>query len=289
MRLVSYRNGDEVGVGVMVDDQGFVALPKAAPELPNTLRAILDMGDDGLAQAAAGAEGKAADYNIDDVTLDAVIPNPDAIFALALNFQAHLDETGLTTNGQYPHIFKRLPSSQVGHGQPLIRPYDAGTFSYEGEVAAIIGKTCRRIKEEDAAGYVAGYAIYNEGSVRGYQGHNRHFGLGKNFHQSGSFGPWLMTSDEFGDPNTHTIITTLNGEEYQHESLDKMMFSHANIIAYISQGYELQPGDVVVSGTPGAILGKKHKPMQAGDDCIITVTGLGALRNSVVAEPEPAG
>ncbi|MDA0239740.1 MAG: 2-keto-4-pentenoate hydratase, partial [Proteobacteria bacterium] len=102
MRLVSYRAGDEVGVGVMVDDTGFVALPKAAPELPTRLKEILAMGADGLNAAAAAAEGKSADYQIDDVTLDPVIPDPAAIFALALNFQAHLDETGLTTHGDYP-------------------------------------------------------------------------------------------------------------------------------------------------------------------------------------------
>lgn len=288
MRLVSYQQVDEIGVGVMVDDIGFVALPKAAPELPTRLKDLLAMGDAGLSAAASAAEGKAADYQISDVNLDPVIPDPAAIFALALNFQAHLDETGLTTNGKYPHIFKRLPSSQVGHGHDLVRPFDAGRFSYEGEVAAIMGKKCRRIGVDDVGDYVAGYTIYNEGSVRGYQGHNRHFGLGKNFDKSGSCGPWMMTSDEFGDPNSHTIITRLNGEEFQHASLELMMFSHAEIISYISQGYELQPGDMVVSGTPGAILGKKHKDMQAGDHCEVEVTGLGTLINDVIGEPEPA-
>jgi 2-keto-4-pentenoate hydratase/2-oxohepta-3-ene-1,7-dioic acid hydratase in catechol pathway len=283
MRFVSYRDGDAPGVGVMIDDDSFVSLSSAAPDLPNSLRGILELGGDALARAGAAAQGRAADYRLDEVVLDPVIPEPHALWCLALNFQAHIDETGLTTNKYHPHIFLRIPASQVGHNQPIVKPTGMEFYDYEGEIAAIIGKPGRRIAERDAYAHVAGYAIYNEGSVREYQRHNRHFGLGKNFEKSGSFGPWMMTADAFGDPAKHTLITRLNGEEKQHCGLDLMIFSIAKIISYLSEGYTLRPGDVVVSGTPGALPGRKVN-MQAGDLCEVEVTGLGILRNPVIAE-----
>ena len=117
----------------------------------------------------------------------------------------------------------------------------------------IIGKPGRYIKRDEAFAHVAGYSCYNEGSVREYQGHNRQFGLGKNFERSGSFGPWLMTPDEFGDPADHTLITRLNGIERQNAKIDGLLFDVPRLIEYLSEGYTLQPGDVIVTGSPGAL------------------------------------
>ena len=191
MRLISYRQGEKTGVGVMVDDTGFVDLSAAAPDLPDTLRGILEL-EDGLDRARAAADGKSADLNLSDVDLDPVIPVPSAIWAMALNYHTHIAETGLTTSDKYPHIFLRHTGSQVGHNQPLLAPDPdiAKAFDYEGEMAVIIGKGGRNVPLDKAMDHVAGFSIYNEGSVREYQGHNRQFGLGKNFEQSASFGSW---------------------------------------------------------------------------------------------------
>ena len=303
MRLVSYRSGEEVGVGVMVDDTSFVALPKAAPELPRTLRAILEIGDAALDEAHAATDGKAADYAFDDVVLDPVVPEPQAIWALALNYKGHIEETGLTTSPDYPHVFLRQPASQVGHLQPMVCPDPkvARAYDYEGELAVIIGKGGRHIPVERAMDHVAGYACYNEGSVREFQSHNRQFGLGKNFEKSGSFGPWMMTADEFGDPSKQKVLTRLNGILRQDCGFDQMLFNVEQLIHYLSTGYALRPGDVIVTGTPGALPWREGESfpqyggikvagvvhMQSGDVVEVEITGLGTLKNPIVAD-DPA-
>ncbi len=300
MRLISYRHDGAPGVGVMVDDDGFVALSSAAPDLPPTLRGIIELGDDGLGRAGAAADGRTPDLTLAEVELEPVIPEPNAIWALALNFATHIEETRLTTSESYPQVFLRMGASQVGHRRPLLCPDPAiaKPYDYEGELAVIIGTTGRHIAAADALRHVAGYAIYNEGSIREFQRHNRQFGLGKNFEQSGSFGPWMMTTDEFGDPRGHVLTTRLNGIDKQHASLGEMIFSVEQVIEYLSTGYALRPGDVIVMGTPGAIppaqgtapgerdsrrvAGRTH--MQPGDLVEVEISGLGTLVNEVVAD-----
>jgi 2-keto-4-pentenoate hydratase/2-oxohepta-3-ene-1,7-dioic acid hydratase in catechol pathway len=303
MRLVSYHTRDHAGVGVMVDDWRFVSLRRASPALPTSLKAILEAGPTTLQAVEAAAAGRAPDFRLDQVTLDPVIPDPHAIWALALNFKAHIAETGLTTSTDYPQIFMRMPCSQVGHLEPLWCPAPAiaETFDYEGELAVVIGTPGRHIKPADALAHVAGYACYNEGSVREFQGHNRQFGLGKNFERSGSFGPWLMTADAFGAPARHSVVTRLNGVEKQSSSLEDMLFSVEQVIHYLSTGYLLRAGDVIVMGTPGALKpppgyqpgpnDSKRIPgrtrMRPGDLCEVEITGLGILANPIIADPTP--
>lgn len=296
MRLISYRHKGEAGVGVMVDDTGFVALNNAAPDLPRSLREILSR-DGWAAWIEEAVEGKPADLGIDDVVLEPVIPEPQAIWALALNFKMHIEETGLTTSTEHPQIFLRMPCSQVGHLQNMECPRGeiSGMYDYEGELAVIIGAGGRYIPKQDALGKVAGYACYNEGSVREFQRHNRQFGLGKNFENSGALGPWMMTADEFGNPANQTVITRLNGVEKQKSGLDDMLFPVEQVIQYLSTGYSLRPGDVIVMGTPGAlkpgpdyvagpnesdrIPGRTH--MKPGDTVEVEITGLGVLKNPI--------
>ena len=291
MRLITYRtsgvagNGyaDGTGVGVMVDDKQFVDLAKQAPDLPKTLRGILELGGDWQSRVEKAVKGKSADNSIDNVVLDPVIPNPQATWCLALNFQLHKDETGLERS-QYPEIFQRMPSTVVGHNQSLVRPRKelCERYDFEGEIAFIVGKPGRYVKEKDAFSHIAGYAPYNEGSVREFQAHNRQFGLGKNFEKSGSFGPWMMTADEFGDPYKQREITRVNGVEKQNTSLSEMLNSFENIVSYLSTGYMIRPGDVCAIGTPGSIPGT-NKRLAVGDVCEVEITGLGILSNPVIA------
>jgi 2-keto-4-pentenoate hydratase/2-oxohepta-3-ene-1,7-dioic acid hydratase in catechol pathway len=281
MKLVSYRAGAAGGVGVMINSDAFVALDQIAPDLPRSMRALLALPD-GLARAARAADGKAASHKLADVHLDPVVPDPAAIWCAALNYSAHQEEVG-RGRSEFPEIFLRVPASFVGHGAPLVAPYGGlvTRFDFEGELVAIIGKGGRNIKQADALNHVAGYAVGNEGSVRDYQRHNRQYGIGKNFHHSGSFGPWLMTSDEFGDPYAHEIITRSGGKEKQHCATGLMLAKIEELISYISDGYEFQPGDVIFTGTP-ASLPDTVKKMNPGDVVKIEITGLGVLENPVV-------
>jgi 2-keto-4-pentenoate hydratase/2-oxohepta-3-ene-1,7-dioic acid hydratase in catechol pathway len=302
MRLISYRSAHQPGVGVMVDQSRFISLRRVLPDLPPSLKEIIGQSST-LKRIADAIKGNDGDLKLEQVELDPVIPDPHATWALALNFQAHNEETGLTTSPDYPQIFQRMPITVVGHGQALWCPDPAvaKTFDYEGELAVVIGTPGRHVPAVRALSHVAGYACYNEGSVREFQGHNRQFGLGKNFERSGSFGPWLMTPDEFGDPKTHRVITRLNGVEKQNESLAKMLFSVEQVIHYLSTGYTLQTGDVIVMGTPGALKkpsdyvpGPYDSPripgrtrMKPGDVCEVELTGYGILSNPIAADPTP--
>ena len=303
MRVISYRHEGVPGVGVMVTDTEFVALAAAAPELPDTLRAILEVDPD-LARVKAATDGRPADMSVAQITFDPVIPDPHATWAVALNYKLHIQETGLTTSMEYPQVFLRMPVCQVGHNHALWAPRldIAEAYDYEGELAVIIGKPGRHIKREDAFDHIAGYACYNEGSVREYQSQNRQFGLGKNFERSGGFGPWLVTRDEVGDPAKRTLVTRLNGIERQRAEISGMLFDVPHLVSYLSEGYTLQPGDVIVTGSPGAlpllpgeapekprgpviVEGQLH--MRAGDVCEVEIDGVGTLSNPVIEDPTP--
>jgi 2-keto-4-pentenoate hydratase/2-oxohepta-3-ene-1,7-dioic acid hydratase in catechol pathway len=303
MRLISYHSKSEPGVGVMTDDTRFVALAKAAPDLPRMLKQILAQRD-GLDRVRAAVRGRAADGDLNDVALDPVIPDPYVTWALALNFKRHIEETRLTTSTQYPHLFIRHPGSVVGHLQSLLCPPPdlERAYDYEGELAVVIGRGGRHIPVDKAKDHIAGYSCYNEGSTRNFQSHNRQFGLGKNFEKSGSFGPYLVTPDEAGDIYQKELVTRLNGKERQRTRLDDMLFSVEKTIAYISSGHLLRPGDVIVMGTPGQLPpapgDKESDPsnqfgpikvkgavhMKPGDRVEVEITGLGVLVNSVIAD-----
>jgi 2-keto-4-pentenoate hydratase/2-oxohepta-3-ene-1,7-dioic acid hydratase in catechol pathway len=304
MRLISYRQDGQRGVGIMADAESFIALDKAAPDLPTNLRLLIAMPD-WRARVERAIAGRKPDMRLKDVHLDPVIIDPNAIWALALNYQTHLDETKLTTSPHYPHVFLRHAASMVGAGEPIHCPPPsiARAYDYEGELAVVIGRGGRHIPKEKAMDHVAGFSIFNEGSVREFQGHNRQFGLGKNFEASGSFGPWLMTPDEFGNPYNKEVMTRLNGKTRQRESLGHMIFNVEALIQYLSTGHKLRPGDVIVTGTPGALkpdpndyeasitahvpgevqyAGRVH--MKPGDVCEVEIQGLGVLRNPVVGD-----
>jgi len=285
MRLISFQHSGRRGIGVMTSDTAFIDLSKAAPQMPTDMRALLGIGKAWQQRVEQAIKGKAADYSISDIAFDPVVIEPHATWAVALNYQAHKEETGLERS-QYPEFFLRVPTSIVGHLQDLLppRPPYMKAFDFEGELAVVIGKPGRYIAEQDALAHVAGYSSYNEGSVRAYQRHNRQFGLGKNFEKSGSFGPWLMTPDEFGDPYKQSVITRVNGVEKQRCGLNEMLNKIENQIAYLSEGFTLQPGDVVATGTPGSLPGT-DKHMQHGDVVEVEITGLGVLKNRVGQQP----
>jgi len=214
-----------------------------------------------------------------------VVPNPGRVICVGINFKAHMNEMGREPP-EHPWLFVRWADSQVGNGQPIIRPNVSEQFDYEGELAVVIGKTARHVKAADALNYVAGYSCFMDGSVRDWQKHGSQFTPGKNFHKSGSFGPWLVTADEIPDPAVLNLQTRLNGEVMQQAPISDLKFDIPALIEYISTFAELQPGDVISTGTPGGV-GFARKPpvwLKPGDMIEVEVDGIGVLVNPVIAE-----
>ena len=214
-----------------------------------------------------------------------MIVDPDKIICVGMNYRDHVVEVGRTVTEQ-PSLFASFAGSQVGHLQPMVKPHVSDQFDYEGEVAVVIGKAGRHIREADALHHVAGYAAYNEGSVRDWQRHTTQFLAGKTFARTGAFGPWLVTTDEIPDPTQLTLETRLNGAIVQSATTDQLITSIPELIAYCSTILPLLPGDVIVSGTPGGVGSKRNPPLflKPGDIVEVEVSGVGVLRNPVIAE-----
>ena len=224
-------------------------------------------------------------YPLSAITYLPVIPNPGKIICVGLNYKDHIKETG-RSDSAYPSLFLRTASSQIAHNAPMIKPKVSDRFDYEGELALIIGKPGRHISAGNALDHVAGYACYNDGSVRDWQRHTHQVTPGKNFDGTGSFGPWMVTPDEIGARDNTWLITRLNGEVVQKASLDLMVFSIEEQIAYISTFTKLETGDVIVTGTPGGVGDRRTPPlyMVAGDRVEVEITGVGVLHNVVADE-----
>jgi len=285
MKLVSYGLGSTPHVGVVVGENRLASLSKRAPALPLRLREILSAGDEALSQARAVAATGESDHALDEVGLLPVIPDPPAIWCVGVNYDEHRQETGREPT-KYPTLFLRIAASQVGHGQAMVRPKASVELDYEGELAVVIGKPGRHIPESEAMRHVAGYSCYNDGSVRDWQRHTTQFGPGKNFHRTGAFGPWLVTPDELRDPYRQTLVTRVSGEELQRTEIGAMTFKIEFLIHYLSTVYELRPGDVISTGTPGGV-GSKRKPprfLKAGDHVEVEISGIGVLSNPVIEE-----
>lgn len=246
----------------------------------SSLRALLEAGR--LPDAAAVMQ---ADLPLAGLRFLPVIPDPAKIVCVGLNYRDHVAETGRMVT-EKPALFVRFPESQVGHGEPIIRPRASERFDYEGELAVIIGTGGRHIARADALKHVAGYACYNEGSVRDWQLHTSQFLPGKSFDRSGSFGPWMVTADEIPDPTALTLETRLNGQVVQRTTTDLMITDVPGIIEYLSTVLPLRPGDVIVSGTPGGVGAKRNPPlwMKPGDVAEVEISGIGVLRNVVEDE-----
>ena len=282
MKLISFEHQGRAGFGAVVG-HGVVDLGAAMGHRHADLKALL--AADALAEAAQLVAARQPDLPLAGLTLLPVIPNPDKIWCCGLNYADHVRETHREVTEQ-PTFFMRFAASQVGHGQPMLRPRESTQLDYEGEIAVIIGKGGRRIAEADAAAHVAGYACYNDGSMHDWQRHTSQYGPGKNFWRTGGFGPWMVTADEIPFGTTLTLVTRLNGQEMQRATTDMLIHSIARQIAYVSTVAPLVPGDVLVTGTPGGVGSRRNPPvwMKAGDVVEVEIDRVGVLRNPVADE-----
>lgn len=287
MRLANILRNGKPALAVRRGDH-YVDLAHAAPGLPGTLRGLLEAGPKALADAAAAAKNAPAAAGIDAASAQLLPPITDAqkYICLGLNYVDHASESPYD-KPSYPVLFTRFPTSFVGSGAPLIRSIHSSQFDYEGELVAVIGKTARNVSKADALDYVAGYSIFNDGSYRDYQFKTHQWTVGKNFDDSGSFGPEFVTCDEL-PPGAKglRLQTLLNGAVMQEASTDDMIFDVETTIEAISEVITLLPGDVLIMGTPAGV-GFARKPpvwIQAGDRVDIVIEQLGTLTNPVVAE-----
>ena len=283
MRLLSFvgRNGQS-GYGAQIDDTHIANLGAVLGHRYPDLRALL--GGTGLTDAKA-ALAIAPALSVHEVKLLPVIPNPDKIICVGLNYETHRKETGRPVE-QHPSIFVRFASSPIADGDPILVPRVSTALDYEGELALVIGRPGRYIKAENALEHVAGYACYNDGSIRDWQRHSHQFTPGKNFVGTGAFGPWMITTDDVPDIEAQTLTTRLNGEVMQQAKISDMIFSIGQIIEYVSSFTPLEPGDVIATGTPGGV-GFKREPqvfMKPGDICEIEITKVGLLRNPIAQD-----
>ncbi|WID94972.1 fumarylacetoacetate hydrolase family protein [Bosea vestrisii] len=269
-------------------DTDLIDLTKAGSGLPESVIAFLEGGAEARSAIARALDSAPAAALLDPraVTFLPVVPRPGKIICVGLNYADHSAESGFK-QPDYPTLFGRFSTSLIGHKAPLIRPNLSDQLDYEGEIAAVIGRRATHVPKASALDHVAGYAVFNEGSVRDYQFKAPQWTVGKNFDGTGAFGPALVTSDELPPGARGLKLTTrLNGETVQSASTDDMVFDVATLISIISEAITLEPGDVIVTGTPAGV-GVARKPqlfMKPGDVCEVEVEGIGLLVNPIAQE-----
>jgi len=279
MKLLSFEHAGQTRFGIVQGD-GVIDLVKAMGGRYPSLRALL--AAQALAEVRGAIAGRSPDVALSEIQFLPVITDPGKIWCCGLNYVEHVRETQREVTEQ-PTFFMRVADSQVGHNQPMMRPAESVQLDFEAEIAVIIGKPGRRIAEQDVGAHIAGYACYNDGSVRDWQRHTSQWIPGKNFWRTGGFGPWMVTADEIPFGTEMTLTAHLNGQEMQRATTSMMIHSIARQIAYVSKVAPLQAGDVIVTGTPGGVGARRTPPiwMKAGDVIEIGIDKVGVLRNTI--------
>ncbi|MBF2714141.1 fumarylacetoacetate hydrolase [Agrobacterium vitis] len=283
MRFIAFKEDGKLGMAVSQDGKTWKGLKVGDPGYPGNLEEILRAGE--IVEAGKVLlQGRSVD--LAEIEFLPPVSNASKVICVGLNYADHAAEGGSKVP-DYPTVFARFNSSLIGHGAPLVCPKVSEQFDYEAEMVAIIGKGGRAISEAEALSHVAGYSVFNDGSVRDYQLRTPQWTIGKNFDGTGAFGPAFVTADELEPGATGLRIQTrLNGRVLQDASTSDLVFSVARLVSLISAAMTLEPGDVIVTGTPAGV-GLGHKPpifMKEGDVCEIEIEKIGLLSNPVVKE-----
>jgi 2-keto-4-pentenoate hydratase/2-oxohepta-3-ene-1,7-dioic acid hydratase in catechol pathway len=284
VRFLSYQSGSRTGVAVSIGGRLTGCLEHDAG-YPGSMLSLLRDGPDALAAAHARLAAAPA-IDVDAVTVLPPVIGSSKILCVGQNYRQHALEMGQAIP-DYPLIFARFQSTLVGHGGTLVRPSVSNELDYEAELAVIIGRRVRHASKASALEAVAGYSIFNDASVRNYQTKSSQFTMGKNFDSTGGFGPVLVTPEELpaGAAGIRMELR-LNGAVMQQTLTDDMIFDVPTLIAILSEVMTLEPGDVIITGTPSGV-GTARKPqvfLEPGDVCEVDIEGIGVLRNSVVQE-----
>jgi len=280
MRIVNFETRGVLGIAAD-EGSGWHGLTQRDRGFPGTLPELIAQGADLLHIARSLGPSPAIDLST--VRLLPLVPVPPKILCVGLNYDDHLEESGLKKPA-YPEIFARFATSLIAHQEPIRRPRESTALDYEAELAVVIGKPGRRISREQALEHVAGYSLFNDATVRDFQLRTPQWTMGKNFDGTGSFGPWLVTPDSV-PPGAQglRIQGRLNGRVMQDARTDQLIFSVPALIEMISVAISLERGDVIITGTPGGV-GAARKPpvfMKPGDIFEVEIEGIGVLTNPV--------
>lgn len=285
MKLVTFIHKHQQQIGAIVDNQIVVASGNIANA--ETMLTFLNAGPAGLTAMQALIDSNQHRLDVASVQLLAPIPRPGKFLGIGLNYADHIGETGLE-KPEYPTFFTKQASCIIGNGEAIQCPKVSDKVDYEGELAFVIGKTCRHVKLENAHEVIAGYLICNDVTVRDWQFRTPTWTIGKSFDTHGPLGPWLVTADEISDPHNLSLKTWVDDELRQNANTGEMIFNCYEQIAYLSQAMTLEPGDVISTGTPSGV-GVKMKPrgyLKPGQTVRIEIEGLGCLQNPVIAETD---
>lgn len=282
MKIASYDRGGQVSYGFVVGDR-VIDHTDVPGVTAGSVRELIASGALPDADTLAGVQTSTPLSEV------ALLPPVEAgkILCAGVNFPAHREEISLSpSRPDYPTIFSRFADSLVGHETPIVKADACEEFDYEGELAVVIGKRAWNVPESEALEYVFGYACFNDGTAREWQRHSPQWIPGKNFYRSGSFGPYLVTADEVPDLGNSELVTRVNGEVRQQARIKEMLFSVAELIAYVTTFTPLEAGDVVVAGTPGGVGLFMDPPglLNVGDVVEVEIDGVGLLRNEVAAQ-----
>ena len=279
MRLARVTKDGKIGLAAKSEDKVTIAYGEDVADLDSHIAAGT------LAEAGAKA---AAGESVDEASLTFLPPvrRPSKIICMGLNYRDHAEEAGLGIP-EFPVLFARFPSSLIGHGAPIVLPKVSEQLDWEAELVAVLSRGGKNIAQADALSHVAGYSVFNDASIRDYQLRTQQWTAGKNFDDTGAFGPWLVTPDEVpAGASGLKIECRLNGQVMQSSNTGNLIFDVANTIALLSSFMTLEAGDVLVMGTPGGV-GVVRDPqvwMKAGDVCEVEIEGIGLLSNPIVAE-----
>jgi acylpyruvate hydrolase len=280
MRIAQISKNGTVGIAIQQGGETRAVFGNAALSDVDALIATGTLAD----AAAQVAKGDVVDM----ATVDYLPPlvRPPKIICLGLNYRDHAEESGLGIP-EFPVLFGRFASSLIGHNAPIILPKVSSDLDYEAEMVAVVGTGGKNIAESDALNHIMGYSIFNDASIRDYQLRTPQWTAGKNFDNTGAFGPWLVTADEVPAGGAGLKIECrLNGAVMQSSNTSNLIFDVAKTVHLLSTFMTLEAGDVLVMGTPGGVGLARTPPvwMKAGDVCEVEIEGLGTLSNPIVAE-----
>jgi acylpyruvate hydrolase len=286
MRLITFSHNGQEQIGVRNGDN-IMPVARLSPNFASDIVSLLRREQ--LSELITTAqEFDGSGIPLDEIHYLPLLPRPGKIVCIGRNYAAHAAEGGAETPS-YPEIFFRGATSLVAHQAPIIRPKCSDKLDFEGEFAFVVGKTCRHATLENSLEHIAGYTLFNDATIRDYQRFSTQWTIGKNFDGTGAFGPELVTRDELPDGlQGLSLVTRLNGQEMQNGRINDLVFPVRQLIVLLSECMTLEPGDVVVTGTPSGV-GFARKPpvwMKAGDEIEVEVAGLGRLRNYVQDEKD---
>lgn len=294
MKLLQFQGGDGLKLGIKTDS-GIVDVAAAADALgldaPTSLIEVIEIGQpavDALQSVveAVAASDSAAEWTLDEMGIQygPAVADPGKIICVGLNYRRHAAETGMAVP-ETPVLFSKFLNTIASYGDSVTLPQVATQYDYEVELGVVIGKPARNVSEAEALDYVLGYVTSNDISVRDLQTRTSQWLLGKTLDNFLPVGPYLVTADEVGDPQQLSIKTWVNGDIRQDSHTGDMIFTVAEIVSYISRYFTLEPGDIIVTGTPeGVAMGREDKPwLKPGDEVVVEVERLGTLKNVMIA------